>query len=57
MSVICSEPILSVVTWATEDSVAAVWMNRVQNNAKIVSCSARTSRCLEVTFYMTMAVF
>lgn len=51
---ICSEPILSAVTWATEDNVAAVWMNRIQNIAKIVSCSARTSLCLEVTFYLKM---
>ncbi|XP_021935063.1 venom dipeptidyl peptidase 4-like [Zootermopsis nevadensis] len=43
-----SEPILSAVTWATEDNVAAVWMNRIQNIAKIVSCSARTSLCLEL---------
>lgn len=42
------EPILSAVTWATENNVSAVWMNRVQNIAKIVSCSARTSLCLEL---------
>jgi hypothetical protein len=48
---ICSEPILSAVTWATEYNVVAVWMNRVQNIAKVQSCSAHTSPCLEVGFF------
>nr|CAD7435778.1 unnamed protein product [Timema monikensis] len=30
------DPILSAVTWANNDEVVAVWMNRVQNNAEIV---------------------
>jgi len=46
-----SEPILSAVTWATENNVVPVWMNRVQNTAKIVSCNARTAVCLEVSFF------
>jgi hypothetical protein len=48
---IYSEPILSAVTWATESNVAAVWMNRVQNIAKVVSCNARTVLCVEVSFF------
>lgn len=48
---IFSEPILSAVTWATEYNVAAVWMNRVQNIAKVVSCSVYNSPCLEVSFF------
>lgn len=42
------EPILSAVTWATESNVVAVWMNRIQNTAKIVSCNARTTLCSEL---------
>ncbi|XP_069698426.1 venom dipeptidyl peptidase 4 isoform X2 [Periplaneta americana] len=43
-----SEPILSAVTWASDDALAAVWMNRVQNTAKIVSCTTRTPLCREL---------
>ncbi|KAJ3655173.1 hypothetical protein Zmor_014310 [Zophobas morio] len=30
-------PILSAVSWATNDTVSAIWMNRVQNHAAIVT--------------------
>ncbi|XP_050306538.1 venom dipeptidyl peptidase 4 isoform X1 [Anthonomus grandis grandis] len=30
------QPILSAVTWATNNSLLAVWMNRVQNHANVV---------------------
>uniref|UniRef100_A0A1Y1KXZ8 Venom dipeptidyl peptidase 4 n=1 Tax=Photinus pyralis TaxID=7054 RepID=A0A1Y1KXZ8_PHOPY len=30
------EPILAAVSWATKDTVSAIWMNRVQNEASIV---------------------
>ncbi|KAI7815507.1 DPP4, partial [Rhyzopertha dominica] len=32
-----SEPILSAVSWATNTSVAAIWLNRVQNQSSIIS--------------------
>ncbi|XP_030751090.1 venom dipeptidyl peptidase 4 isoform X2 [Sitophilus oryzae] len=31
-----TQPLITAVTWTTNDSVAAVWMNRVQNTAEIV---------------------
>ncbi|KAJ8970898.1 hypothetical protein NQ317_009050, partial [Molorchus minor] len=31
-----SDPILSAVEWATNDTVVSIWMNRVQNQAAIV---------------------
>ncbi|KAJ8960910.1 hypothetical protein NQ318_020209 [Aromia moschata] len=36
-SALSSDPILSVVEWATNDSAVAIWMNRIQNQASIVS--------------------
>jgi hypothetical protein len=33
----CFRPILSAVSWATNDIVSAIWMNRVQNKAFIVT--------------------
>lgn len=32
-----STAILSAVTWATNDVLTAIWMNRIQNEAHIVS--------------------
>lgn len=31
-----SEPILAAVTWASNNSLVAVWMNRRQNQADVV---------------------
>jgi len=47
---------LGAVTWATENNVAAVWMNRVQNVAKIVSCNVHTSQCSEVSFLSCLSM-
>ncbi|KAJ9586412.1 hypothetical protein L9F63_019941, partial [Diploptera punctata] len=43
-----NEPIMSAVTWSTDESVVAIWMNRIQNEARIVSCEARSGTCTEI---------
>ncbi|CAH0557866.1 unnamed protein product [Brassicogethes aeneus] len=35
------EPILSTVVWNNKETVSAIWMNRVQNQASIMSYSAK----------------
>lgn len=34
------EPILAAVSWATDNIVSAIWMNRVQNEAVITTYDA-----------------
>ncbi|KAH1014109.1 hypothetical protein HUJ04_003003 [Dendroctonus ponderosae] len=49
-----SEPILAAVTWATNNSLVAVWMNRRQNQANVVvyadlSATPTTVKAIEET--------
>ncbi|PSN29471.1 Venom dipeptidyl peptidase 4, partial [Blattella germanica] len=40
-----NEPILSAVTWSSDNDVVAVWMNRIQNEARIQSCDGVAAKC------------
>ncbi|RZC37564.1 C05D11.1-like, partial [Asbolus verrucosus] len=40
--------ILTTVAWATDDTVCAIWMNRVQNNASIVTYTTTESPTMEI---------
>lgn len=42
------EPILTAVTWADEENLSAVWMNRVQNISYITLCNAPQADCTNV---------
>ncbi|KAL0273764.1 UNVERIFIED_CONTAM: hypothetical protein PYX00_006369 [Menopon gallinae] len=39
------EPILTAVTWADEENLSAVWMNRVQNISYVTLCNAVQAEC------------
>lgn len=43
-----SEPILTAVSWANDNEVSAIWMNRVQNEAAIVVCSTMDFSCKNI---------
>lgn len=42
------DPILSTVTWITNNRLCLIVMNRVQNEATILSCNAADGSCKEV---------
>jgi inactive dipeptidyl peptidase 10 len=41
--------ILGTVTWASENEVAALWLNRRQNQSVLVICNADTGNCVNVS--------
>lgn len=43
-----SEPVLSAVAWADDETVCAIWLNRIQNQAVITSCNSATAECAAV---------
>lgn len=38
-----SEQLLTAIDWATTDTLTAIWMNRVQNNAILVDYNTLTT--------------
>ncbi|XP_063242355.1 venom dipeptidyl peptidase 4 [Bacillus rossius redtenbacheri] len=42
------EPILTAVTWVNDTELAAVWMNRVQNSARIITCTVAEATCSQL---------
>ena len=40
------------MSWSTDDNVVGVWMNRIQNEARVMSCDSRTGDCTEVSLHM-----
>lgn len=43
------EPILGTTSWANDDVVCAIWLNRIQNKAEIVCCDATSATCETVS--------